>query len=63
MTELAFALEEIEVRPYQLTGYLDIDVKNTPILDTGQVGNEIKSFSLPDLVKHPHQYLTNLCNL
>ena len=31
MTELAFALEEIEVRPYQLTGYLDIDVKNTPI--------------------------------
>ena len=31
MTELAFALEEIEVRPYQLTGYLDIDVKNAPI--------------------------------
>ena len=25
MTELAFALEEIEVRPYRLTGYLDID--------------------------------------
>jgi len=31
MTELAFALEEIVVRPYQLTGYLDIDVRNTPI--------------------------------
>ena len=31
MTELAFALEEIEVRPYLLTGYLDIDVKNAPI--------------------------------
>ena len=31
MTELAFALEEIVVRPYQLTGYLDIDVRNSPI--------------------------------
>lgn len=31
MTELAFALEEIIVRPYQLTGYLDIDVRNAPI--------------------------------
>ena len=31
MTELAFALEEIVVRAYQLTGYLDIDVRNAPI--------------------------------
>jgi len=31
MTEIAFALEEIVVRPYQLTGYLDIDVRNAPI--------------------------------
>ena len=31
MTELAFALEEIVVRPYQLTGYLDIDVRNAPV--------------------------------
>ncbi|MDA0985639.1 MAG: carboxypeptidase-like regulatory domain-containing protein [Bacteroidetes bacterium] len=31
MTELAFALEEIIIRPYQLTGYLDIDVRNAPI--------------------------------
>jgi hypothetical protein len=31
MTELAYALEEIVVRPYQLTGYLDIDVRNAPI--------------------------------
>lgn len=31
MTELAFALEEIILRPYQLTGYLDIDVRNAPI--------------------------------
>lgn len=31
MTELAYALEEVIVRPYQLTGYLEIDVKNLPI--------------------------------
>ena len=27
ITQLAYALEEIILRPYQLTGYLDIDVK------------------------------------
>ncbi len=31
LTELAYALEEVIVRPYQLTGYLDIDVKNLPL--------------------------------
>ncbi len=31
MTELAYALEEVIVTPYQLTGYLEIDVKNLPI--------------------------------
>ncbi len=31
ITELAFALEEIIVKPYQLTGYLEIDVKNAPV--------------------------------
>lgn len=31
MTELAFALEEVVVQQYQLTGYLDIDAKNVPI--------------------------------
>ena len=31
MTELAYALEEVIVRPYQLTGYLEIDIKNLPI--------------------------------
>ena len=31
LTELAFALEEVVVRPYQLTGYLEIDVKNLPV--------------------------------
>ncbi|MFS4418333.1 carboxypeptidase-like regulatory domain-containing protein [Maribacter sp. 2307ULW6-5] len=31
LTELAYALEEVTVRPYQLTGYLEIDVKNLPL--------------------------------
>lgn len=31
LTELAYALEEVIVRPYQLTGYLEIDVRNLPI--------------------------------
>ena len=31
LTELAYALEEVIVRPFQLTGYLEIDVKNLPI--------------------------------
>ena len=31
MTELAYALEEVIVTPYQLTGYLEIDVKNLPV--------------------------------
>ncbi len=31
LTELAYALEEVVIRPYQLTGYLEIDVKNLPI--------------------------------
>ncbi|EAR01586.1 carboxypeptidase-like regulatory domain-containing protein [Maribacter sp. HTCC2170] len=31
LTELAYALEEVIVKPYQLTGYLEIDVKNIPV--------------------------------
>ncbi len=31
LTELAYALEEVVVRPYQLTGYLEIDAKNIPV--------------------------------
>ena len=27
LTELAYALEEVVVKPYQLTGYLEIDIK------------------------------------
>lgn len=36
LTELAYALEEVIVRPYQLTGYLAIDVKNLPVNDAFQ---------------------------
>ncbi|MEL6917370.1 MAG: carboxypeptidase-like regulatory domain-containing protein [Bacteroidota bacterium] len=31
LTELAYALEEVILRPFQLTGYLEIDVKNLPV--------------------------------
>lgn len=31
LTELAYALQEVVVRPYQLTGYLEIDAKNIPV--------------------------------
>lgn len=31
MTELAYTLEEVIIKPYRLTGYLDIDAKNIPI--------------------------------
>ncbi|MBU79019.1 MAG: hypothetical protein CMD29_02700 [Flavobacteriales bacterium] len=36
LTGLAFALEEIILRPYELTGYLEIDVKNAPINSAGR---------------------------
>ncbi len=36
LTELAYALEEVIVTPYQLTGYLEIDVKNLPLNDSYQ---------------------------
>ena len=36
ITQLAYALEEIILRPYQLTGFLDIDVKNVPINSAGR---------------------------
>ena len=36
LTELAYALEEVIVTPYQLTGYLEIDVKNLPINNSFQ---------------------------
>lgn len=33
MTELGIALEEVVVRPVQLTGYLEVDAKTIPIYD------------------------------
>lgn len=33
MTELGIALEEVVIRPVQLTGYLEIDAKNIPIYE------------------------------
>ena len=31
LTELAYALEQVTIRPFQLTGYLEIDSKNIPV--------------------------------
>ncbi len=45
LTELAFALEEIIVRAYQLTGYLDIDVKNAPV----NTSNRYQIVGLPNI--------------
>ena len=36
LTELAYALEEVVVKPYQLTGYLEIDIKSVPINPAGR---------------------------
>ena len=43
LTELALALEEVIVRPYQLTGYLDIDARNIPI-------NRTRRYNIPGLL-------------
>ena len=31
LTELAYALEEVVLKPYQLTGYLEIDIRKLPV--------------------------------
>ena len=36
LTQLSYALEEVVVRPYQLTGYLDIDVSKVPLNPAGR---------------------------
>lgn len=36
LTELAYALEEVVLKPYQLTGYLEIDVRHLPEDDAFQ---------------------------
>ena len=45
LTELAFALEEIIIKPYQLTGYLEIDVRNAPV----NTSTRYKIIGLPNL--------------
>jgi hypothetical protein len=45
LTELAYALEEVVVRPYQLTGYLEIDVRNLPISSAFQYSISGLNFS------------------
>ena len=37
LTQLSFALEEVILRPYQLTGYLDIDVRKVPLNPAGHI--------------------------
>ena len=36
LTVLVFALEEVVLSPYKLTGYLDVDVKNVPLNPAGR---------------------------
>ena len=46
MTELAYALEEVVVRPYKLTGYLDIDAKNAPINDNNHIRYSVSGLEI-----------------
>ena len=74
LTQLSFALEEVIVRPYSLTGYLDIDVKKVPLNPAGrftipglpqsgyEAGNRNKS-QFPKQLAHysnPADFLYNL---
>ncbi len=43
LNELAYALEEVILKPYQLTGYLEIDIKNLPL------NNNARSYSISGL--------------
>ena len=47
ITQLAYALEEIILRPYQLTGFLDIDVKM--YLSTLLAGTEYLEYLMQDM--------------
>jgi len=42
LTQLSFALEEVIVKPYSLTGFLDIDIKKVPLNPAGR-------FTIPGL--------------
>ena len=53
LTELAYALEEVIVKPFQLTGYLEIDVKNIPLNDAYQYSISGLSFGYEGGNKNP----------
>ena len=46
MTELAYALEEVVIRPYKLTGYLDIDAKNAPISSNNNIRYSVSGLEI-----------------
>ena len=74
LTELAYALEEVVVKHYKLTGYLEIDIKSVPINPAGryriaglaysgyEAGNKNKSSISKALgaIFDPVDYLYNL---
>ncbi len=73
LTELAYALEEVTVKPYQLTGYLEIDAKNIPINTAYQYkiaglprGYEARSYNPSTITKvlgalfNPADFLHNI---
>lgn len=53
LTELAYALEEVIVKPYQLTGYLEIDIKNLPVNNAYQYSISGLSFGYEAGSKSP----------
>ena len=73
LTELAYALEEVIVKPFQLTGYLEIDARNIPVNNAYQyriaglpVGYEAGSYNPSAITKvlgaifNPVDFLHNL---
>lgn len=62
LTELAYALEEVVVRPYQLTGYLEIDVRNLPISSAFQYSISGLNFSYEGRSKSAAKQLSSVLN-
>ncbi|GAA0871943.1 carboxypeptidase-like regulatory domain-containing protein [Gangjinia marincola] len=72
MTEVGIALEEVEIKPVKLTGYLEIDAKNIPIyenyrysisgLNTGYEGGPDQPGAITKVIKsifNPADFLYN----
>ena len=73
MTEIGIALEEVTVRPVQLTGYIEIDAKNIPIynnyrysisgLNTGYEGGDRQPSAVSKVIGaifNPADFLYNI---